>query len=136
MKNVLLPVALVLVLGVSLVPVSAWADSEPASSTAVETPDVGYDSVVDAPFVPVPESGSESSADSAAATDPAEPTLEDVMQEAEQLLAEDGENATDPVYTIWDKPFTEYTPTEGYLFLLFVLVLAYSAFNLFKGGIW
>lgn len=39
------------------------------------------------------------------------------------------------VYTIWDKPFDLYTPAEGYLCLLFLVVLTTATFNLFKKGI-
>lgn len=37
--------------------------------------------------------------------------------------------------TIWEKPFEEYTPTEGYLFLLFVLALTCVFYRIFKKGV-
>ena len=37
--------------------------------------------------------------------------------------------------TIWEKPFEEYTPTEGYLFLLFVLALTCIFYRIFKKGV-
>lgn len=38
-------------------------------------------------------------------------------------------------YTIWDKPFEQYTTTEGYLFLIFTLIIVYFGFRIFKGGV-
>ena len=36
------------------------------------------------------------------------------------------------ILTIWDKPFNSYSPTEGYLLLLTVLVFSMAAFKLVK----
>lgn len=67
--------------------------------------------------------------------DPAEPPAPDESA----VDSPDADSAADlepaPAYTIWDKPFAEYSPTEGYLFLLFVLVLSFCSFKIFKGGI-
>ena len=87
---------------------------------------------------------------------------EEVMEEVldqEELVLEDPETGevldpaagdqdvvqTDPIIiysvepeapaTIWEKPFEEYTPTEGYLFLLFVLALTCIFYRIFKKGV-
>ena len=61
---------------------------------------------------------------------PEESGGETPAEEIPETLAEE----ETPVPTIWDKPFTDYTPTEGYLCLLFILFLSVCAFKLFKGG--
>ena len=43
---------------------------------------------------------------------------------------------SDIEFTIWNKPFDMYTPTEGFLFLIFVLILTALVFKIFKGGMW
>lgn len=64
------------------------------------------------------------------ASDPAESssaTTEDTQTEdtqEETNIADSG--------TIWLKPFNEYTPTEGYLLLLFVLTVSVLAFKLVR----
>lgn len=61
---------------------------------------------------------------------------DEVIEETDELL-----NALDQPLsvsiipdTIWEKPFSEYTPTEGYLLLLFVLVLSSLAYKFFRRG--
>lgn len=84
---------------------------------------------------------------------------EEVLLPQEELILEDPETGevldpaagdqdvvqTDPIIiysvepeapaTIWEKPFEEYTPTEGYLFLLFVLALTCIFYRIFKKGV-
>ena len=84
---------------------------------------------------------------------------EEVLPPQEELVLEDPETGevldpaagdqdvvqTDPIIiysvepeapaTIWEKPFEEYTPTEGYLFLLFVLALTCIFYRIFKKGV-
>lgn len=84
---------------------------------------------------------------------------EEVLPPQEELILEDPETGevldpaagdqdvvqTDPIIiysvepeapaTIWEKPFEEYTPTEGYLFLLFVLALTCVFYRIFKKGV-
>lgn len=151
MKNAILSCAFVLLLGVSLVPVSAWADSELAAGSDVAASDVVLGGAGDAVSDAVSEPAAEPDADSAAASGPAAESAPDgltdnreapadssgeewTVYEVTPIIGED-EASSEPVYTIWDKPFEEYTPTEGYLFLLFVLTFAALAFKLFKGGI-
>ena len=43
--------------------------------------------------------------------------------------------ASTPAPVIWDKPFSDYTPTEGYLFLLFVLACVVVFYKIFEWGI-
>lgn len=64
------------------------------------------------------------------ASDPAESsstTTEDTQTEDTQQ-----ETNTADSGTIWLKPFNEYTPTEGYLLLLFVLTVSVLAFKLVR----
>lgn len=37
-----------------------------------------------------------------------------------------------PALTIWDKPFNEYSPQEGYTLMIFVVVLAAFVFMIFR----
>lgn len=46
------------------------------------------------------------------------------------VVAQDVQNDI-VTYTIFNKPFNEYTPTEGFLFLLFVVVMLYFTFQTF-----
>ena len=84
---------------------------------------------------------------------------EEVLPSQEELVLEDPETGevldpatgnqdavqTDPIIiysvepetpaTIWEKPFEEYTPTEGYLFILVVLALTCIFYRIFKKGV-
>ena len=84
---------------------------------------------------------------------------EEVLPPQEELVLEDPETGevldpaagdqdavqTDPIIiysvepeapaTIWEKPFEEYTPTEGYLFILVVLALTCIFYRIFKKGV-
>lgn len=88
-----------------------------------------------------------------------EEVTEEVLPPQEELVLENPETGevldpaagdqdvvqTDPIIiysvepeapaTIWEKPFEEYTPTEGYLFLLFVLALTCVFYRIFKKGV-
>ena len=135
MQRVIVSLSLVLLFSLAVVPVSAWATSEPVVSSSVPASSVGADagSVVDAGSISQPDQTADPAASStaAAASEPAAGsddqggTVYNVTIETEEA---------EP--TIWDKDFNEYTPTEGYLFLLFVLLLSSMVFKLFKGGIW
>lgn len=118
---------------VALVPVSAWATAEPdAGSTVSASSDVSNNTDL---------------ADSSVAE--SEPwsypypsiTPEPVTSDPDDTAQSDAGSDEWSVYeltaveTIWDKPFEEYTPTEGYLFLIFTLILVYLGFRIFKGGV-
>lgn len=129
MKRVFLSVTIVFLFCVSLVPVSAWATSESSSVPAVpassafpdDDPVAGsptaepepwsypYPSITPEPFTEAP--GSDAGAE-------------------EWSVYE-----LTPVDTIWNKPFEDYTPTEGYLFLIFTVILMYCGFKIFRGGV-
>ena len=129
MKRVFLSFSLVLLLCVSLVPVSAWATSEPTAGSSV------------------PASSASSVADSVVGSSAAEsePWSYPYPSVTPEPLAAASESAAGSdewsVYeltsaeTIWDKPFEEYTPTEGYLFLIFTVILMYCGFKIFRGGV-
>lgn len=131
MQRVIISLSLVLLFSLSVVPVSAWATSELDVISSVSASSAGADagSVADPGSIPEsdPAASSTAAADSepAAGSDEQGSTVYNVTIEAE---------ATEP--TIWEKDFNEYTPTEAYLFLLFVLLLTAMVFRLFKGGIW
>ena len=65
-----------------------------------------------------PADGSETSSDQST-EDTAQPD-----RDSTQTLADSG--------TIWEKSFNSYTPTEGYLLLLFVLAVSLMAFKLVR----
>lgn len=131
MQRVIVSLTLVLLFSLAVVPVSAWATSEPGVSSSVPASSAGADagSAADPGSVSEPDPAASSAAaaapESAAGSDEQGSTVYNVTIEAE---------ATEP--TIWEKDFNEYTPTEAYLFLLFVLLLTAMVFRLFKGGIW
>lgn len=157
MKNVVVSMAFLLMVCVAMVPVPAWADSEQTVDPSVQTSDVAVvgdnsdsidvgassvpdgTNVVDEPIAsPTPEpvtNAGETDAngvtgvgrDEVLAT--SEPETMDEWQVLELVTESESES------TIWEKPFDEYTPTEGYLFLLFVLALVCVMFRIFKGGI-
>lgn len=85
---------------------------------------------------PEPGVGDEAEPPAEPDTEPVEASAAEDTADSDNSLAEDSnaEAPKEPPPTIWDKPFAEYTPTEGYLFLLFVLILSACAFKLFKGG--
>lgn len=88
-----------------------------------------------------------------------EEVTEEVLPPQEELVLENPETGevldpaagdqdavqTDPIViysvepeapaTIWEKPFEEYTPTEGYLFILVVLALTCVFYRIFKKGV-
>lgn len=129
MQRVIVSLTLVLLFSLAVVPVSAWATSEPGVSSSVPASSAGADagSAADPGSVSEPDPAASSAAaaapESAAGSDEQDWTVYNVTLEA-------------PEPTIWDKDFNEYTPTEGYLFLMFVLLLTSMVFKLFKGGIW
>ena len=125
-------ISLVLLYSMALVPVSAWATAEPDVGAAVPaSSDVSSSAVLDGstpesepwsyPYPSITPEPVASDPDDTAQSDPG--SDEWAVYEMSQ------------VETIWDKPFEEYTPTEGYLFLIFTLILVYLGFRIFKGGV-
>lgn len=45
------------------------------------------------------------------------------------------EESSAPSFTLWNKPFDEYTPTEGYLFLLVAGGMTVILYKIFRKGI-
>lgn len=49
--------------------------------------------------------------------------------------SESTEESSVPSFTLWNKPFDEYTPTEGYLFLLVAGGMTVMLYKIFRKGI-
>lgn len=133
MNNVKLLLPFAALLAAALVPLSAYADNASASAIPPEDvlsgPPPAFSSSAADPdgdwvaYDVTPASSSDSEADEAAVSSvPLEEDDADSMPESTAAP------------TIWDKPFEEYTPAEGYLFLLFVLAVSCIAFKLFRRG--
>lgn len=67
-------------------------------------------------------------------TTASDPAAESSSTTTEDTQTEDTQQETNTADsgTIWLKPFNEYTPTEGYLLLLFVLTVSVLAFKLVR----
>lgn len=76
-----------------------------------------------------------SSVPAASSVVPASASVSSDSSGASVLLAASSSPAASPVAVIWDKPFTDYSPTEGYLFLLFVIACIVVFFKTFEWGV-
>lgn len=133
MRNVKFLLPFAALLAAALIPLSAYADNTPASSVPS----------VDAPSAP-PSVSSSSAADPDGdwvvydVTPTSSPDSEAAEAAASSAPSEEDDADSTPestaAPTIWNKPFEEYTPAEGYLFLLFVLAVSCIAFKLFRRG--
>lgn len=132
MKRVLLSFSLVLLYSLAVVPVSAWATAESDISAAVPASSAAASNTVDA----FSDAYGEPWSYPYPSVTP-EPVAADPDSAAQSDAGSDGWTVYElsNTETIWDKPFEEYTPTEGYLFLIFTLILVYLGFRIFKGGV-
>lgn len=125
-------ISLVLLYSIALVPVSAWATAEPDVGAAVSaSSDVSSSAVLDGS---TPESEPWSYPYPSITPEPVAADSDDTAQ-SDPGSDEWAVYEMSQVETIWDKPFEDYTPTEGYLFLIFTLILVYLGFRIFKGGV-
>ena len=111
----------------------AYADDLPlevAAETASET--AADSSAVDAPDTPA--------SDSVAAAPDLTPEqlqaiLESTLSNGVTVRLDDEQYADltpETAATIWDKPFNEYTPIEGYALLIFIVVLSACTLTVFR----
>ena len=113
---------------------SAYADDYPAADIA---PPVSDSAVLDSAD-PVQPDLQDSVEDSAPALtqDQLQAVLESTLSNGVLVRLDDSQLAEiatpETAATIWDKPFNEYTPQEGYALLTFVLVLAACTFTIFR----
>lgn len=107
----------------------AYADDLPlevAAETAADS------SAVDAPDTPVSDSVA---AAPALTPEQLQAILESTLSNGVTVRLDDEQYtdlAPETAATIWDKPFNEYTPIEGYALLIFIVVLSACTLTVFR----